>query len=389
VLITTSSALAEFCDALRGAPYIAVDTEFMREKTYFAKLCLVQVAHGDLAAAIDPLVDGMDLSPLRDLLCDPKIVKVFHAATQDLEIFLQKLGQVPSPVFDTQIAASVCGLGENPGYAKLVSALVGVQIDKASQITDWSLRPLSSRQLEYAIGDVTHLCVVYEKIIKKLADTNRSAWVAEDMAALLEPSRYQVDPREAWRRVKVRRPSRKTLAALRELAAWREEEAVGRDIPRNWVVRDDVLIEVSQNFPKNIDALVRVRAIKPHVARGRDGEAILDALKRGLATPEETWPEPPPKRKSLSGHESLVALLDALLKRRCEAHGVAPPMVAKRADLDRIATEEAPDVLALQGWRREVFGADALELCAGRLGLTGSKGAVIDVTLPGDGSGAS
>ena len=381
MLITTSSGLAEFCTALRSAPYIAVDTEFMREKTYYARLCLVQVAYGDLAAAIDPLVDGLDMSPLRDLLCDPKITKVLHAATQDLEIFLDRTGQVPAPVFDTQIAASVCGLGEQPGYAKLVGSLLNVQIDKASQVTDWSLRPLSPRQLQYALGDVTHLCGVYEKILRKLEDSNRSAWVSEDMAALLDPSRYGVDPGEAWRRIKVRRPSRKTLAVLRELAAWREERAMDLDIPRNWIVRDEVLIEVAQTFPSTVGELTRVRALKPNVARGRDGQAILSTMKRALASPEETWPELPERRKQLSGHESLVALLSALLKRRCEAHGVAASMVAKRADLDRIATEDEPDVPALRGWRRKVFGADALDLCAGRLALTGRNGDVVDVTL--------
>jgi ribonuclease D len=382
MLITTSSRLAEFCAALRSAPYIAVDTEFMREKTYYARLCLVQVAHGDLAAVIDPLADGLDMSPLRDLLCDPKIVKVLHAATQDLEIFLDRIGQVPSPVFDTQIAASVCGLGEQPGYAKLVASLLNVQIDKASQVTDWSLRPLSPRQLEYALGDVTHLCVVYEKILRKLEDSNRSDWVSEDMAALLDPSRYGVEPGEAWRRIKVRRPSRKTLAVLRDLAAWREERAMELDIPRNWVVRDEVLIEVAQTFPSTVAELTRVRALKPNVAHGRDGQAILSTMKHALASPQETWPEIPEGRKQLSGHESLVALLSALLKRRCEAHGVAASMVAKRADLDRIATEDEPDVPALRGWRRKVFGADALDLCAGRLALTGRNGDVVDVTLP-------
>jgi len=382
MLITTSSGLAEFCAQLRNAPYIAVDTEFMREKTYYARLCLVQVAYGDLAAAIDPLVDDIDMSPLRDLLCDPKIVKVLHSATQDLEIFHTRIGQVPSPIFDTQIAASVCGLGEQPGYAKLVGSLLNVQIDKASQVTDWSLRPLSPRQLEYALGDVTHLCVVYEKILRKLEESNRSAWVRQDMDALIDPSRYGVEPAEAWRRIKVRRPSRKTLAVLRDLAHWREEKAMNLDIPRNWVARDEVLIEVAQTFPSNVDALCRVRGLKPNVARGRDGKAMLSTMKRALASPEETWPEIPKKRKQISGHESLVALLSALLKRRCEAHGVAPSMVAKRADLDRIATESDPDVPALRGWRREVFGADALELCAGRLALTGRNGDVVDVALP-------
>jgi ribonuclease D len=379
MLITTSSDLLEFCEALRGAPYIAVDTEFLRDKTYRARLCLVQVAYGEHAAAIDPLVAGLDLSPLRRLLCDEATVKVLHAATQDLEIFLEELGQVPAPVFDTQIAASVCGMGDQPGYAKLVSSLLKVQIDKASQATDWSLRPLSQRQLAYALSDVTHLCRVYELLVERLESSRRRSWVAEDMEALLDPARYRVVPREAWRRIKVRYPKRQTLAVLRELAAWREECAMARDVPRGWVVRDEALMEIARNTPRDAAALARVRSINQRVAEGRDGAAMLAAVQTALQSPREDWPEVEERPARLSGPASLVMLLQALLHRRCETHGVAMPVVAKRADLDRIATEAEPDVPALRGWRREVFGAAALELCAGRLALTGRDGAVVDV----------
>jgi len=379
MLINTSADLSRFCEALRGAPYIAVDTEFMREKSYYARLCLVQVAYGEHAAAIDPLANGLDMSPLRELLCDPGIVKVLHSATQDLEIFLDKTGQVPAPVFDTQIAATVCGLGEQPGYAKLVSELLGVEIDKASQNTDWSLRPLSQRQLTYALGDVTHLCKVYEQLVETLERTGRSEWVVEEMSALLEPSRYRKDPAEVWRRVKIRRPTRKALAILQALAMWREEQAMDRDIPRKWVVRDDALLEIAQNAPKSSDDLARVRSLKPNVARGDDGAAMLAAVKRALASPEDSWPEVPKRSPKRGDIGPLVALLQALLQQRCEAHDVAPSIVAKRSDLDRIASEVDPDVPALKGWRRTLFGADALELCAGRLALTGGGGAVVDV----------
>jgi ribonuclease D len=382
MLITTSAALKDFCDALRGAPYITVDTEFLNEKTYYAKLCLVQVAYGEHAAAIDPLASGLDWSPLEALLVDPSVVKVLHAATQDLAIFLRILGQVPAPVFDTQIAATVCGLGEQPGYAKLVSSLLGVRIDKASQATDWSLRPLSTRQLNYALSDVTHLCKVYENLVGQLEASGRSPWVAEEMAALLEPSKYVREPMEAWRRIRMRHPSRKSLALLRELTAWREEAARERDTPRKWVVRDDALTEVALNAPGTKDELARVRSLKPHVARGNDGAAMLAAVERALALPKDQWPALPKAPDRLSGHEALVALLQALLQQRCAAHGVAPSVVAKRADLDRIATEEAPDVAALRGWRREVFGADALEVCAGRMALTGEGGKLVTVVLP-------
>ena len=379
MLITTSSELAEFCDALRGAPYIAVDTEFLREKSYFAQLCLVQVAYGEHAAAIDPLAPGLDMGPLKALLCDQSIVKVLHAATQDLEIFLDKTGEVPWPVFDTQIAASVVGLGEQPGYAKLVSSMLGINIDKASQITDWSLRPLSERQLDYALGDVTHLCRVYELLIAQLESSGRSSWVAEEMAALQNPGRYRVNPREAFRRIRLRRPSRKTLAVLRELGAWREEAAMDRNIPRKWVMRDDALVEIAQNLPGNANELAKVRSLKPQVAKGRDGAAMLAAVEAALASPKEEWPEVPAGKPRISGHESLVALLQALLHQRCEANDVAMSVVAKRAELDRIATEVEPDVPALRGWRRVVFGADAVDLCAGRLSLTARDGKVVDV----------
>jgi len=383
MLITTSSALAEFCRALQGVPYIAVDTEFMREKSYYAHLCLVQVAHGEHVAAIDPLVDGLDMGPLRDLLCDPAIVKVFHSAVQDLEILLDKTGQVPAPLFDTQIAAAVCGLGDQPGYAKVVADLLNVQIDKSSQMTDWSLRPLTERQLHYALSDVTHLCDVYEMLLERLASADRTSWVAGDMAALLDPTRYRVEPTEAWRRIKLRRPKPQTLAVLRELAAWRESVAMARNIPRNWVAREEVLVGVAQGLPRTVDDLAKVRGLKPQLARGRDGEALLRAVRKGLDSPRDTWPEVRSTKSRLSGHESLVALLQALLQQRCKAFGVSAAVVAKRAELDRIATEDNPDVPALRGWRREVFGAAALELCAGRLALTGRKGDVVDVQIPG------
>jgi ribonuclease D len=379
MLIDTSPALANFCDALRGAPYIAVDTEFMREKSYHARLCLVQVAHGENAAAIDPLAPGIDLRPLADLLLDPTIVKVLHSATQDLEIFLEKTGAVPAPVFDTQIAASVCGLGEQPGYAKLVASLLGEHIDKASQNTDWSLRPLSDRQLGYALGDVTHLCAVYEKLVARLEATGRGSWVKEEMEALLDPARYRVEPWEAWQRIKLRRPKRKTLVVLRELAAWREEQAMERDIPRGWVARDEALVEIANHLPQTGDELTRVRSISAQVARGRDGTALLAAVERALASPEDSWPELPTEPRRRASNESLVVLLQALLQLRCETHDVAPSVVARRAELDRIATETDPDVPALKGWRRVVFGADALELCAGRLALSGHEGRVVDV----------
>ena len=383
MFITDSAELADFCAALRGAPYIAVDTEFLRERTYYAQLCLVQVAYGDHAAAIDPLARGLDLSPLKALLLDPGIVKVFHAATQDLEIFFQKLGQVPSPVFDTQVAASACGLGEQPGYAALVRDLLGLEIDKASQNTNWSLRPLQPRQITYAIGDVTHLCRVYERLVADLERTGRRSWVASEMAHLTDASRYAVDPENAYRRIRIRGAKRKDLAILRAVAAWRERTAIERDLPRPWVLHDDAIGEIALHAPETREDLARVRALKEPFARSPDGAAVLAAVQEALAMPPEQWPTLPERRPPLKGHEPLVALFQALLRLRCEAHDVAMNMVASREDLDRLATEDDPDVPALTGWRRVVFGDDALALRAGRLVLTGKDGGIVALPTPG------
>ncbi len=382
MLIQDTESLAEFCAQLQGAPYLAVDTEFMRESTYRAQLCLVQVAYGEHAAAIDPLADGIDLAPLYALLAEPGTIKVLHAAVQDLEIFLHATGEVPGPVFDTQIAASVCGLGDKPGYAKLTSELLGVQLDKASQAVDWSVRPMSERQVEYALGDVTHLCRIYEMLVTDLEEKGRSAWVAQEMEALMDPARYRVDPKEAYRRLKIRRPTSRDLAVLRELAEWREDAAIARNIPRGWVVRDDALAEIAQHVPKHTEQLTRVRGLKPHVAKGADGKAMLRAVERALASPKDEWPDAPQARTPLAGHEPLVALLQALLRLRCDAHGVSTSMIANRSDLDRIATEEEPDVPALQGWRRTIFGEDALALRAGKIALTGNADFAVRAFAP-------
>ena len=361
MLITDSLSLYEFCDELRGSPYITVDTEFLRERTYDAQLCLVQVGYGDHAAAIDPLAKGLDLTPLRDLLLDKSIIKVLHAASQDMEIFLRVLG-------------------EQPGYAKLVQALLGIEIDKSSQATDWSMRPLTNKQIDYAIGDVTHLCKVYELLLERLEETGRSSWIQSDMAALLDETKYVANPDTAWERIRIRRPKRKHLAVLRELAAWREHTAKRRNLPRPWVIRDEALVEIAQNQPVDQRELSRVKKLK--VSKS-DGEDLLDAVQRGLDSPEDEWPEVP-SRGAASGNDSLVALLQALLRLRCDKHGVAMKMVATRSDLDRIATESNPKIQVLKGWRREIFGADALALRDGKLALTGNGDGVTDLIIGED-----
>lgn len=382
MLIADTQALAKFCEALEGAPYLAVDTEFLRENTYHAQLCLVQVAYGDHAAAIDPLAEGIDMAPLGALLCQESTVKVLHSASQDLGIFLRAMGQIPGPVFDTQIAASVCGFGHQPGYASLVESMLGESIDKSSQATDWSLRPLSDAQVHYAIGDVTHLCEIYERLLADLELRGRSAWVEEEMAALMNPEKYRVDPAAAYRRIKIRRPSPKNLAVLRELAKWREETAMARDLPKNWVVRDESLAEIAQHFPKDIDALARVRGLKEAVAKGAYGKAILEAQQRALSSPEGEWPVPSSSGPLPTGTDSVVALLQALLKLRSDASEVSSPMIAKREDLERMAIGSDAEVPARSGWRWELFGRDANELVAGRLALTGSPDGAREVALP-------
>lgn len=381
MLITDTPTLASFCDELRSAPYIAVDTEFLREKTYYAVLCLVQLGHGDRFAAVDALAPGIDLAPLLALMSDPTIVKVFHSATQDVEIFLQLSGSVPAPLFDTQIAATVCAFGEQPGYATLVKGMLEVDLDKASQTTDWTVRPLTKRQLDYALGDVIHLCPIYETLQQRLVETGRDAWVKEEMDALLDEGKYRTDPLDSWRRVKIRRPSREQLVVLRELAAWRERTAMERDMPRNWVVRDDALGEIAQHLPRDRKQLSRTRGLRESIAHGKDGQAMLDAVQRALALPEDQWPPLGKRREPLSGHEAMVALLQALLKLRCEAEGVAMKLVATRAELDILATAEEPDVRAVHGWRRTIFGDDALALRHGRLALTGDGSGVAAVPL--------
>ena len=369
-LISDGRALAAFCDQLRAADAITVDTEFLREATYWPRLCLVQVAGPHQAAAIDPLASGMDLAPLFELLADRRILKVFHSARQDIEIFYQLMGTVPAPLFDTQIAAMVCGFGDQVGYDVLVAKLTGTQIDKLSRFTDWSLRPLRDAQLRYALADVTHMREVYERLRVELAANGRAGWLAEEMALLSDPATYALEPDDAWRRLKPRTTRPRYLAILREVAAWREREAQRRDVPRGRVLRDEALTEIAATAPEDAAALARTRALSAKLAAGPMGAAILAAVARGRATPPEGCPRLPSKTTLPPGLGPVVELLKVLLKMKCEEHHVAPRLVASAADLHSIAADDAADVPALGGWRRELFGADALALKAGRFGLS-------------------
>jgi ribonuclease D len=381
-LITDSAALAEFCARQRGVDYIAVDTEFMRERTYWPILCVVQVAGPGEAAAIDALAPGIDLAPLLGLMNDPATLKLFHAARQDLEIFYHLSGAVPQPLFDTQIAAMVCGFGDSASYETLVHKLAGASLDKASRFTDWSHRPLTDRQIDYALGDVIHLRTVYERMQQRLAKNGRANWFAEEMAALIDPSLYRAEPAEAWRRFRLRgKADSRFLAVLRTLAAWRETAAQQRDLPRGRVLRDEALIEIASHAPKGVEALARTRGLGKGFAEGKLGKEILDAVAQGLADRD-----PPPaiaqKAQNPPGLGPLIELLRVLLKQRCEDHEVAQKLVASADDLEAIAADDGASVPALSGWRREVFGGDALALKHGKLALTAGRNRIELVPLP-------
>jgi len=370
VLITKSADVAEFCNEISAAEFVAVDTEFVREKTYWPILCLVQIATPDRAVAIDPLANGIDLQPVYDLMANTSVLKVFHSASQDMQVMFNATGRMTEPVFDTQIAAMVSGYGDQPAYATLVQKIVGLTIDKRSQMTDWSLRPLTDHQVEYAIGDVTHLIKVYNRLTADLESSGRTNWAQEEMGHLRDRGLYDLNPRELWRRVRLRRPTRRALAVLREITEWREVSAQRRNIPRGWVCRDEALAEIALNAPQTPTALERVRGINERFAHGRDGNAVLDAVQVGMELPDDQCPDPEKGRPPLKGHETLVALLQALLKLRCDENGIAAQLVANRRELDRIATEDDPDIRTLTSWRREIYGNDALALKRGEIALT-------------------
>ena len=381
-LITDSGALAEFAARQRGAEYITVDTEFMRERTYWPVLCVVQVAGPTEAVAIDALAEGIDLAPLLALMNDPATLKVFHAARQDLEIFFHLSGAVPTPLFDTQIAAMVCGFGDSVSYETLVRKLAGAALDKASRFTDWSHRPLTERQVKYALGDVVHLRTVYERLQQRLARNGRSSWFAEEMAALADAALYRADPDESWRRFRLRgRADSRFLGVLRALAAWRESAAQQRDLPRGRILRDEAVIEIASHAPQTTDALARTRGLGKGVAEGKLGREILDAVARGLADPNPPSATPQ-KAASPPGLGPLIELFRVLLKQRCEDFEVAQRLVASADDLEAIAADDRASVPAMQGWRREVFGADALALKHGTLALTAGRNRIELVPLP-------
>ena len=369
-VITDTASLKSLCDRLSKASYITVDTEFMREKTFWPKLCLVQLADGVGAAAVDTLSDGLDLTPLLNLMAKPNVLKVFHAARQDLEIFFKLMGKLPAPIFDTQLAAMVCGFGDSVGYDTLVRKLADENIDKSSQFTAWGQRPLSNRQIDYALAAVTHLRRVYVKLDEMLGHNGRYGWLDEELGSLNNTSNYTFLPEEAWRRVKTRTSKPRFLAVLKEVAAWREREAQKKDLPRNRIVRDETLVEIPHHAPTTTNELSRTRGFSPKRAEGTMGKALLDAIQNGLNVPKENLPEVKQTEPIPRGIGPITDLLKVLLKLKCEKHDVAQKLIAKGDDLEKIAAlgEEA-SVPALQGWRQHIFGEDALSLRSGQLAM--------------------
>jgi len=354
-----------------SSSFVAVDTEFMRERTYWPILCLVQIAGAGEAAAIDVLAPEIDLTPLLDLMADRRTLKVFHAARQDVEIFFNLSGTVPTPLFDTQIAAMVCGFGDAVSYETLVAKLARASLDKSSRFTDWSHRPLTERQIRYALADVVHLRTVYEELQQRLALNGRVTWFAEEMAELSSPETYRSDPSEAWRRFRLRgRVDPRFFAVLREVAAWRETAARQRNLPRGRIMRDEAILEIAAHAPRTIEGLARTRSLGKGVAEGKLGNEIIEAIEQGFANVAAFPPPEPPRVEPPPGLGPLIELFRVLLKQRCEDHQVAQKLLASAEDLEAIAANDDAPVKALSGWRREIFGKDALALKHGRLALT-------------------
>lgn len=378
-LIETSAALVEFCDLIKDSDFIAVDTEFMRENTFWPELCLIQVANREHAAAIDPLAKDMDLKPLLDLLVyNEDMLKVFHAGGQDVEIIFNLTGKTPHPIFDTQIGQMALGQAEQVGYSNLVEAWIGIQLDKGARFTDWSRRPLDKRQIDYAIGDVTHLAKIFPMMLKKLVKTGRGHWLDEEMEKLADPSNYSVDPNDAWHRIKI--PSRKpdVLGRLQALAAWREREARSKNLPRGRIVKDETLADLAAHPPKDQDGLGRVRGLSATWRSNDIGSRLMDALDNAKPLDRDDMPDRAPRGPGLGKEGVLVAdLLKLLLKIRGRELNVAARLIARSDDLEALAAGRRDNIAMLQGWRYDVFGHAALDLVEGRMGFAVQHGKLV------------
>lgn len=372
-VITTSKELRDFCAAQKKADYITVDTEFMREKTFWPILCLIQVAGPEDAAAIDPLARDIDLKPFYSLMNDKKILKVMHGARQDVEIFYHETKKIPEPLFDTQIAAMVCGFGDQVSYEKLAHDLLGAKIHKDRRYSDWAQRPLSEKQISYALEDVTYLRPAYEKLKKRIEKFDRMSWLEEELAVLTNPKTYDIDPEDIWQRIKIRGSKPKLLAILREITAWREREAQAQNVPRGRIMKDATCVDLAVNAPAKIEDLKKIRGLSSSIRDTDKGKALIAAIEKGRKTPEKDCPKPPKKPHLPPGIGPTVELLKVLLRLKSEEHMVAPRLLATIRDIELLAADDKADIPALKGWRREVFGEDALALKHGRLALSVDK----------------
>ncbi|MGC6471330.1 MAG: ribonuclease D [Parvibaculales bacterium] len=375
-LITDNDSLAQACQTFSEHRYITVDTEFLRERTFWPKLCLIQVACPGHEALIDPLADGLDLTPFYRLLKNKKITKVMHGCRQDIEIFFKEADIIPTPLVDTQVMAMVCGFGDAAGYETLVRRVANEKIDKGSRFTDWAQRPLSDKQLTYALADVTHLRVIFEKLEAQLLETKRLHWVKEEMKTLTDRETYRQLPENAWRRLRMNDKRPHVIGVLMHTAAWREQKAQTQNIPRQRVLKDDTLREIALQGPQNLEALEKLRSFPKGLSKSSQINGLLDAIKQGRKTKKQDLPDLPQQVDNKPGIGPLVELLKVLLKHKCEEHDVAPKLIANVADLERIASDDDPKVKALSGWRKDIFGKDALKLKKGQIGLACMDGEV-------------
>jgi len=376
--ITATSELADACRRMAKHPFVTIDTEFLRETTYYPLLCVAQMASAEEAVVIDALAPGINLAPFYELMADEKAMKVFHAARQDIEIVWHAAKLIPHPIFDTQVAAMVLGYGDSISYDHLVQRITGDTLDKSHRFTDWTRRPLSDAQLRYAISDVTHLRQVYLKLVEDLRQRGRAEWVEDEMRVLTSPETYRLEPENAWQRLKMRVRKPHELAVLMEVAAWREREAQARDVPRSRVLKDEVIGDIAVQAPTSAERLTHLRSLPKGFERSRWGEQIIEAVKRGLERDAKTLPRLERFRPAANG-AATVELLKVLLRMTAERHGVAAKIIATVDDLDRIAADDEADVPAMKGWRRELFGEKALALKHGRLALAVDRGRVVTV----------
>lgn len=377
MIIQTQDQLNDLCAALARGPYLTIDTEFLRDKTYFPKLCLLQMAGPDVdAAAVDPLIEGLDWAPVKALMANKDVLKVFHACRQDIEIFWHLYQELPTPIYDTQVAAMVCGFGDQVAYNALVRELTGHELEKNAQFTDWSRRPLSPKQIRYALDDVVYLRDVYEKLHAQLTAKGREGWVFEEMEILNTPRTYQNPPEESWKRIKIRSDRSDVLAVLKALAHWREEEAVRRDVPRSRILKDETMADIAMYKPRDEDSLLQIRSLPGDIARGKIGKIVLEITNAALDSPKENWPKLPRKEPFPKNAQGTLEMLKMLLRINCADEDVAAKLVADSDDLEAIATDANPDVPAVHGWRYEMFGKDALDLKAGKIALRLERGKV-------------